>query len=231
MQHEHATIGTNDLPCDPSSVLSTQHGHDAGNFLDIGRTTATGLGVLDELVAVDALADLHERRVLDPALDLALELVAVLVVHLAQDGARVDGVDRGPLRELARPRPRHGLERRLGAAVHGLLDEARRRRDGRQVDDAAGSVAREKGLRGLGEEQRAQDVDLVGRVKVVDRDLGQRVVGGDSGIVYQDINLELGTVLGKVLPGCINELLWTFRCAQVGSKSERLDIVLGLQIL
>lgn len=231
MQHDHTAIGTNHLSSNPSSVLSTEHGDDPGDLVDVAGTAAAGLGLLDQVVAVDALAGAHEGRVLDPALDLALELVAVLVVHLAVDGTGVDGVDGGALRELAGPGAGHGLEGGLGAAVDGLLDEARRRRDRRQVDDAAGAVARQERLGGLGQQQRTQHVDLVRRVKVLQRDLGQRVVGRDAGVVDEYVDLEAAALVGEVLPDRVNHLLGPVGSAQVAGHRERLDLVLRLQFI
>ena len=49
---------------------------------------------------------------------------------------------------------------------------------------------REVGERGLQEQDGPEDVDGVGAMKVVERDVGEGAVHGDAGVVDQDVDLE-----------------------------------------
>lgn len=118
----------------------------------IGRPSTARPGLLDHLIRVHPLADLHQGRVLDPALDTGLELIRVGRIHRTLYRTRVDGVDRGPFSEFPRPDARHGLQGRLGAAVDGLAQETTLGRDGGQIDHPARAVGGEIRSGGLDEE-------------------------------------------------------------------------------
>src|SRR5699024_2643713 len=91
----------------------------------------------------------RQGRGVDVRLVDAPELLAGLGVHVAPGGARVDGVDGGALGQLAAPGARHGLEGGLAAGVDALALVADGGAHARDVDDAAGAVAREVRRDGL----------------------------------------------------------------------------------
>lgn len=231
--HQQPPISTNNLARTPAGIRRAQHPHDARDLPRVRGPPPVGGGGLDDVVGVDAGPGPHERRVLDPALDGPLELVAVGGVHGALDGAGVDGVDGGALGQLAGPHAGHGLDGGLGPAVDGLPQEAAVGADGGEVDDAAGAVRGQVRRRRLHEEERAEDVDPVGGVEVLDRDLGQLAVDGHAGVVDQDVDLEpvVGgrRRRGEVRPGGLDEGRGAVGGSQVGLHAEGLDAVLGLE--
>lgn len=233
--HQHATISTDNLTSTPSRVRGDQHAHDAGDIPHIRWPAAVALGRLDHLVRIDTLPGPHERRVLDPALDAALELVRVGGIHGPLDGAGVHGVDGGVLRQLPGPDARHGLDGGLGPAVDGLAQEAAVGADGGEADDAAGAVGGEVGLGGLDEEERAEDVDAVRVLEVLDLDVRELVVLGDARVVDDYVQLEpvvgRGGRGGEVVPRGLDEGPGPVGRAQVGLHAQGLDAVCRLELL
>lgn len=231
--HQQSSISTHNLPRTPSSIRRAQHPHDPSHLIRIRRSSTTRLGILHHLVSIHAFSHLHKRRVLDPSLDPGLELSRVGRVHGTLHGARVDCVDRRPLAELARPHARHGLQRGFGPTVDGLAYEAALRRDGRQVDHAAGAIRWEVRRHGLHEQQRAEDVDFEGEVEVFGVDFGKLAVLGDTGVVDDDIDSEFGVgTWGRgveVVLGGGDEGGGALDGAQIGLDTKGLDAILGLK--
>ena len=166
---------------------------------------------------------------LNERLDKPLKLIRVARVHLRQHRAGIDGVNGTVLRKLPRPRASHSLDGGLGTAVDRLADEPASGANGAQVDDAAAAVRREVRLGGLDEEERAEDVDLVGNVKVGDLDVGDLVVVGDAGVVDDDVDLELAGG-GKGGLGGGDELGGARRGGEVGLDDESADLMRGFEL-
>ena len=86
------------------------------------------------------------------------------------------------------------------------------------------------GLRGLHEEERAQDVDLVRGVEVRDLDVRELVIVGYTGVVDDDVDLEGAVALEGGLDGG-DERGGTGGGAEVGLGDTGADAVLRLEIL
>ena len=148
----HPPIRTNHRPRTPPRILRAKHRHHARNLEIIAKPAPRLLRLPHILLVIDPLPHPHQRRRLNQRLHLPLKLLARSAIHIRRDRPGIDGIDRGAFRQLARPGPRHGLQRRLRAAVDGLPDGAQRRADGRDVDDAAGAVRGQVRHRGLHEQ-------------------------------------------------------------------------------
>jgi len=224
---QHPPISTNNLSRTPPSLTGAKQPHHPRHLLPVRWPPPRPRFRLAQVLCINPLPRPHQRRMLDKRPDMLNKPIRHIRIHFCQHGPRIDGIDRTPLAQLSRPRPRHGLERRFGPAVDRLADKAGGARDGRDVYDPAGPVRGEVRLRGLDEKQGAQDVDAVRGVKVGHLDLRDGVYDGHAGVVDDDVDLELAVALGESILGGRDESGGTFGGANVGLGHEGADFVLG----
>lgn len=160
-------------------------------------------------------------------LQLLPELLSRGPVHVALDGTGVHSVDRGPLNELSRPCPRHGLQRSLRSAVQGVRLEAHARSNGGDVDDAAREVVWQVRQDCLRDHDGGQDIDSVNAVKFFGWNLVLGIVTPDASIIDEDVDAEGAIGSGEVGFGHLDDSLACFlRLDQVRLKRDDLDAVL-----
>lgn len=232
--HQQSSISTDNLSRAPRSVRRAQHARYTSYLMYIRRPASARLGLLNHLIRIDAFARAHQRRMLNPTLDASLELFAVGSVHGPLNGTRVNGIHRSAFAQLTGPNTRHSLDGGFGAAVDGLAEEAAVGRDGREVNDPAGAVGGEVWNRSFHEQEGAQDIDVIGCVKVLELDIRYLVVPGNAGIVDEDVDLEFGVRAGRrrekvVLCGG-DEGRGPVGGTQVGLHAISLDAVFRLQL-
>lgn len=188
------------------------------------------LRILHHALLIHPLPRRLQRRILDPRLQLHLELLTYATIHFRRYGAWVQRIDRGALRQLPAPGPGHGFEGGFGAAVDGLPGEAEAGGDGGDVDDAAGAVVGEVRQSGLHEQDGPEDVDGVRFVEIFGGDVGNVVVGCDGSVVDDDIDLErAGLGVREVVLGGFDDVGGTGGRTHVGLDREGTDIVFVLE--
>lgn len=158
----------------------------------VGRPSAFVLCSVQKVLVIEALSGALQWSTLDEGLHVVQKLLGALAgwVHDRGHGAGIDSVDGGALGQLAAPGARHGLERGLGAAVHGLAAKAETGGDRTDVDNATRTVGGEVRDGGLDKKEGAQDVDGISFVEFLHRDGFDGHYGGEAGIVDQDIDLK-----------------------------------------
>lgn len=83
----------------------------------------------------------------------------------------------------------------------------------------------------MNEEERAEDIDAVGRFEVGDGYGREGRVEGDAGVVDEDVDLEFAVRGREVLAGERNELGWAGGRAEVGLDGDRADVVGGGEVV
>lgn len=196
------------------------------------RTPTSNLCIIDQILPVHLGPDSCERRVDSPVAHLLLELLRSAGVHVRRNGARVHSVHSSTFGELARPRPSHRLQRRLGAAVDALALKAERGTDAADVDNAATAVVRQVRHGSLHEEKRTADVDVVEVGKVRSVALFNCQVAGDACVLDDDVDLHLVALGVREVVLCnVNDVGGTVFGAHVGLDRDAFDAVCVLEPL
>jgi len=169
--------------------------------------------------------------VLNEGLDVGSEGFVVAPVHVCRDRAWVDGIDGASLCQLAGPRPCHALEGCLGSTVDGLALESQRRADGREVDDASRAISGQVLYRSLQQQQRTAHIDVELSGKVLAVDILNVVVARDTGVVDDDVELELAALrVRKIVLSDFDQVLRSILGAHARLHCQRLDTILGGQL-
>lgn len=163
---------------------------------------------------------------------LLLEFLRSASIHIRRHRTRIDSINSRSLRELSRPRPRHRLQRRLGAAVNALVLKPERRADAADIDNASAAVVREIGQHGFHEEQRTADVDVVERREIRRVAVLNRQVARDARVLHDDVDLQLAALgVLEVVRGHVDDVRGAVFSAQVGLHGKAFHAVGLLQSL
>jgi hypothetical protein len=242
-----ATVGRDNATGRPRAIRSAEHGDRAGDFFLVclqkinlvsfssckrrqdkttHRPPPSNLRIVDQVLTIDLWTNRRKRGINRPMAHLLLELLGRTRIHISRNRSRVNSVNCSTLSQLSSPRTRHALQRSFRAAVNALVLETQRGTDAADIDNTPAAVMRQVGNGGFHEEERAADVDVVELREVLAVAVFDCEVGGDAGVVDDDVDLKLAVFrVREVVLGQFDDVRGAVFGSEVGLHGEALDVV------